>query len=129
MSAAASSPTDETLFPFSSHTGARVHLLATSGPPGVAALSDTVAPGDPAAVVVGWAVFGPAEKYETADAFAADAHRHRVPPDSVYAWREGRDTYGWPVLQVGAVEEPQPPAARGTRVLRSIFTFDGDPAG
>ena len=127
--AAPPSPTLLLRPPFPPHAGARVHLLATAGPPGVATLvADTIDPGTPLCVVAGWVVFGRAARYESAAAFAADTHRHAVPPGSPYAWTPHTPCYGWPVVEVGGVDgAPSPPTARGTRVVRSLFAFDGDP--
>ena len=86
--------------------GAPVHLLATRGRPGVAALGDAFEAGTADATVPGWVVFGGAVEYRSPSALAADTPRHLVPADDPhYGWREKDSVlYGWRVTATGRVE-------------------------
>ena len=108
--------------------GAPVHLLATRGPPGVAALGDAFEAGTADATVPGWVVFGGAVEYRSPSALAADTPRHLVPADDPhYGWREEDIVlYGWRVTATGRVEgAARAPGVGGVRVLRSCYRLGG----
>lgn len=102
--------------------GAKVWLLASGGPEGVAAFGDAIAPGQTGGQLVGWVIFdADAAKYASPEAFAADREAHRVPADSPYAPTPGGGpVYGWRV--VASHRLPQPlQLPRMSRVFRSLY--------
>lgn len=102
--------------------GAKVWLLASAGPEGVASFGDTIAPDQPGGELVGWVIFDTAAaEYTSPEAFAADSAAHCVPADSPYAPTPGgAPVFGWRVVASHRLPEPRSlPAMR--RVFRSLY--------
>jgi hypothetical protein len=54
--------------------------------------------------MIGLVTFGESFQYPSKAAFYRDAKRHRVTPDSLWAWQEGAPKWGWPIIKVKAFE-------------------------
>lgn len=96
-------------------------LESRPGRDGVSAIGDTVDPGAPGLSIVGEVVFRSSEAYETREAWAGDAERHLVPPDSKgYGWKGPGSVCGW---VVGGVKRYKKGRAvqRMVRRFRSLF--------
>ena len=50
--------------------------------------------------------FGPSFKYNSKAEFYADSVRHRVTPDSPWAWNAKKGKWGWPLEVVRKFEQP-----------------------
>ena len=104
--------------------GQPVLLVATGGQDGVASLLDETPAGHPGAQVVGWTIFSGNVTYTSPEQFSADYARHCVPPDSVYALKEGATAYGWRVAASGRIHPPRP-VPQLHRLLRSVHSVVG----
>ena len=118
----------------------RVWLLATDGPPGQAALGDSIDPlrDRERAEVVGWARFEKEKEktYRSKEEVEADKEKQLVVcassdsnrGSSIYGWREGvtEALYGWKVAEVKRTEEGggrRELLVPGKRLLRSVYTL------
>lgn len=50
--------------------------------------------------------FGSCHKYRTKKAFYADQPRHRVDPDSPWAWQSNKGKWGWKIDMVKTLRKP-----------------------
>jgi hypothetical protein len=74
--------------------------------------------------IVGIVEFGESFQYENAEAFYADVARTKVDRDSLWAWKDEKPKWGWPVKVIKLFDTPIIPNKRPGIVFATGLELD-----